>query len=215
MAASDDSSKPADVSWLSQLGRALGQPPPRRLPPRDARPAAVLVPLYVDAGALWMVLTKRTETLPTHKGQIAFPGGGVEASETPWDAALRETHEEIGIAPSTVMRIGQLDETVTPSGFSIVPCVGAVPFPLQTRANEDEIDEIFTVPLQALASPQLVEDRTVVIDGQPRALRVYHVGSRRIWGVTARIAQNLLHRLGLDDGSGLTPPDDEDAPADA
>lgn len=185
-------------SWILQVRELLASPPPRRLGPRDARHAAVLVPLYVDAGELWTLLTRRTDTLPHHKGQIAFPGGGRELGEEPWPAALREAHEEIGIEPSVVLRLGELDEAETPSGFRIIPCVGAVPQPLETRPNPEEIAELFAAPLSAFANPRLVEERRVLLDGSSRVLRIYHVGGRQVWGLTARILQNLLMRLGLE-----------------
>lgn len=184
-------------SWILEARARLGDPPPSRLPARDTRHAAVLVPLYVDAGEIWTVLTRRAETLPHHKGQIAFPGGARETGEDAWAAALREASEELGIAPSVVLRLGQLDEAETPSGFRIVPCVGAVPHPLPTRPNPEEIDEVFAVPLTAFANPTMAEERRVVLDGRERAIRIYHVGGRQIWGLTARILQNLLLRLGL------------------
>ncbi len=184
--------------WIFELRQRLASPPPRRLAPSEARQAAVLVPLYVDAGQLWTVLTKRTDELPHHRNQIAFPGGGLEIGEDPWAAALREAQEEIGIDRTKVMRIGELDEAETPSGFQIVPCVGAVPFPLETEINEAEIAEIFTVPLLAFADYRVVEDRLVSIDGVERMIRVYHVGPRQVWGLTARIVQNLMGRLGFE-----------------
>ena len=185
-------------SWITEVRARLTTPEPTRLPPDDARQAAVLVPLYVDAGELWMLLTRRSEALPHHKGQIAFPGGGLETGEAPWDGALREAQEEVGIAPTRVLRLGELDEAATPSGYRIVPCVGAVAHPLETAINRDEIDEIFSVPISALANPTAVEERMVTVDGTERALRVYHVGSRTVWGLTARIIQQLLTRLGLE-----------------
>ncbi len=185
-------------SWIFELRNCLATPPPKRLSPGEARQAAVLVPLFVDAGELWTVLTKRTEALPHHKSQIAFPGGGLEIGEDPWSAALRETEEEIGLAAGKVMKIGELDEAETPSGFQIVPCVGAVPIPLETEINEDEIAEVFSVPLLAFTDYRMVEDRTVKIDGIERQIRVYHVGSRQVWGLTARIVQNLMVRLGFE-----------------
>ena len=189
-------------SWITELRARLSQPVAKRLPPSDARQAAVLVPLYVDAGELWTLLSKRTEELPTHKGQIAFPGGSLEDGENPWDAALRETEEEIGLESSKILRLGELDETETPSGFRIVPCVGAVPFPLETDLNEDEIAEVFNVPLSAFINPRLVEDQAVSINGQLRLLRVYHIGNHRVWGLTARIIQLLLQRLGMEPFEG-------------
>lgn len=185
-------------SWIFELRSRLGSPPPKRLPTSDARQASVLVPLYVEAGELWTLLTKRSETLPHHRGQIAFPGGGREIGEDPWDAALRETHEELGIDPGKVVRVGELDEASTPSGFSIVPCVGAVPYPLETQVNQDEIAEVFAVPLMAFADYRMVEDRRVKIDDVERWIRVYHVGKRQVWGLTARIVQNLMDRLGFE-----------------
>lgn len=186
------------ASWITQVRASLHAVQPRRLAPTDARQAAVLVPLYVNAGGLWTLLTKRAEHLPHHKGQIAFPGGSLEPGEDNWQAALRETHEEVGIDPKTVLELGQLDESETPSGFRIVPCVGAVPFPLQTEINRGEIDELFPVPLSAFADPTMVEERVVTFDSRPRQIRVYHVAGRQVWGLTARIVQNLLVRLGLE-----------------
>ncbi len=185
-------------SWIVELRGRLSSPAAQRLPPTDARQAAILVPLYVDAGELWTVLTQRTDKLPHHRGQIAFPGGSLEPGEEPWESAVRETEEEIGIEASKILRIGELDEAETPSGFRIVPCVGAVPYPLETEPNVDEIEDVFAMPIQAFANPQGIEDRAVLIDGEERMLRIYHVGSRQIWGLTALILQNLLQRLGLE-----------------
>jgi hypothetical protein len=75
--------------------------------------------------------------------------------------------------------------------------VGAIPWPLELQPNREEIDEAFAVPLQALANPRLTEERQVRVDGKLRAVRIYHVGGRTIWGLTARILENLLERLGL------------------
>lgn len=176
----------------------LSSPPPRRLAASDLRQASVLVPLYVDCGELWTILTKRTDTLPTHRSQIAFPGGSRELREDPWAAALRETHEEIGMDPKKVLPLGELDEGETPAGFRVIPCVGAVPFPYEASPNAAEIAEVFSMPLSAFSNPKMVEERPVTINGVDRMLRIYHIGSRQIWGLTARILQNLLIRLGLE-----------------
>ena len=185
-------------SWIVELRQRLSSPAPLRLAPKEAREAAVLVPLYVDAGELWTVLTKRSENLPHHRSQIAFPGGGREIGEDPWAAALRESEEELGLDPSKILRLGELDEAATPSGFHIVPCVGAVPHPLETEINQEEIAEVFSVPLLAFADYRIVEDQLVKIDGVERTIRVYHVGKRQVWGLTARIVQNLMTRLGYE-----------------
>ena len=185
-------------SWILEFRARLAAPPPARLPVSNARSASVLVPLYVDAGQLWTILTKRSETLPHHRGQIAFPGGASEVGEDAWGAALRETEEEIGINRSQVLEIGELDEVDTPSGFRIIPCVGAVPTGVETRINDEEIAEVFSVPLLAFSDVKVVEERQVTIDDVERTIRIYHVGRRQVWGLTARIVQNLLQRLGID-----------------
>jgi len=190
-------------SWILDVRDRLASPPPRRLPASDLRQAAVLVPLYVDAGELWTVLTKRTDNLPSHRSQIAFAGGGRELKEDPWAAATREAHEEIGLSPATVLRLGELDEGETPAGFRVIPCVGAIPFPFEAEPNAGEIAEVFSLPLSAFADPKLVEERPVTFNGVERMLRVYHVGRRQIWGLTARILQNLLVRLGMESGEEM------------
>jgi 8-oxo-dGTP pyrophosphatase MutT (NUDIX family) len=187
----------SEPSWILELRRRLESPPPLRLAASEARRAAVLVPLYVDAGQLWTLLTRRSDELPEHRGQYAFPGGGAEVGEGAWETALRETEEEIGLAGARVVRLGELDEIETPSRYRLVPCVGAVPFPVETRANQSEIAEIFALPLLAFADLRVVEDRVVLLDGVERIIRVYHVGGRQIWGLTATVLRNLLQRLGL------------------
>jgi 8-oxo-dGTP pyrophosphatase MutT (NUDIX family) len=185
------------LTWIHEVRKRLEAPPPRRLPPDDVRPAAVLVPLFIEQGRLLTLLTRRSDDLPHHRGQIAFPGGGLELGEDAWAAALRESYEELALDPGRILKLGQLDEVVSPVGFRIVPCVGAVPVPLEIAANESEIEEVFSVPLLALAEPGASEERDVELDGHRRSLRIYRYGDRQIWGLTARIVQNLLERLGL------------------
>ncbi|MDY7092772.1 MAG: CoA pyrophosphatase [Acidobacteriota bacterium] len=185
-------------SWIVQLRGRLTSPPPSRLAATGDRSAAVLVPLFVDAGELWVLLTRRAEALPKHRSQIAFPGGTLEPGETPWEGALREAQEEVGLIPETVLQLGELDELQSTTGFRVLPCVGCIPSGFQLRINPDEIADTFRVPLTALANPRLIEDRPVVVDGHERMLRVYHVGSRQIWGITAKMLQNLLRRLGME-----------------
>ena len=187
-------------SWILALRERLASPSPRRLTANDLRQASVLVPLYVDAGELWTVLTQRTEDLPSHRGQIAFPGGSRELKEDPWGTALRETQEEIGLDPKAVLRLGELDEHESSTGFRVIPCVGAIPNGSKFQPNEAEIADVFSLPLTAFANPRLVEEQEVLINGVPRDILIYHIGNRRIWGLTARILQNLLVRLGLEPG---------------
>lgn len=189
---------PAVDSWISELRQRLAQPPPKQLVAGERRAASVLVPLFVNAGQLWVLLTKRSDGLPQHGGQVAFPGGGCEVGEDAWEAALRETREEIGIREKSVARLGRLDDVDTFSGFRIRPCVGAIAYPYEIEVNEDEIADVFEVPLLAFADVRVVEDRVVTVDGHDRMFRIYHVGKHRVWGLTAGILQNLMARLGLE-----------------
>ena len=184
-------------SWIQEVRARLANPSPKRLPPTEARQAAVLVPLFVDAGQLWTVLTKRSHELPSHKGQIAFPGGGAELGEDAWAAALRETEEEVGFEPARILKLGTLDELATFTGYRIVPCVGAVPTPVEPKANDAEIAEVFKVPLLAFANVRGIEERAFKINDVERTVRIYHVAGRQVWGLTARIIHNLMMRLGL------------------
>ncbi len=185
------------LTWIHDVRGRLETPAPRRLPPDEARPAAVLVPLYIEGGRLFTVLTRRSDELPHHAGQIAFPGGGLELGEDAWAGALRESWEELALDPRRVLKLGQLDEVTSPAGFRVVPCVGAVPVPLEIDASTSEIDEVFSVPLLALADPAAAEEREIDFDGHRRSIRIYHHAGRQIWGLTARILQNLLARLGV------------------
>ena len=192
------------TSWIVELRARLASPPPRRMGASEAgvsevRQAAVLVPLYVSGGQLWTLLSRRSDSLTHHRGQIAFPGGGRETGEDLWLAALREREEEIGLPPKEVLRLGELDEVGSPAGFRIVPFVGAIPHTFKATPNPDEIDELFAVPISALANPRLVEEHEVVVNGRRRTLRAYHVGRHVVWGLTARIVENLLLRLGVAD----------------
>ena len=185
------------MSWISDVRARLADPAPRRLVPGEGRRAAVLAMLYVEAGELWILLTQRTDDLPNHQSQIAFPGGELVAGESHWDGAVRETIEELGIGSEKILQLGELDEQEVPSGYRIVPCVAAIPYPITLTPSPAEISETFSVPLKAFANPTAVEQRRVEVDGVVHDLTIFHLGQRRIWGLTAAVVENLLERLEL------------------
>jgi 8-oxo-dGTP pyrophosphatase MutT (NUDIX family) len=157
-------------------------------------PAAVLVPVQETEEGDCLILTKRAERLNFHSGQIAFPGGKVDARDTgALAAALRESQEEIGIAPGDVRVLGQLDQVVASTNILVTPFVGVIPYPYEFHLNPEETAAIFAIPLAALMDPTccVAEDRT--FPSGKRAL-VYHYYYRDwdIWGVTARIVKQLL-----------------------
>lgn len=162
----------------------------------DARPAAVLVPLYVRERELWTLFTKRSEAVENHKGQISFPGG-MEALDdaTPWDTAIREAEEEIGVPQKAILKLGELPEVVTFTGFRIRPFVGAIPYPFEIRKNPGEVDAVLEMPIRVLMGPTLVEERGIKWKGRSIPTPVYHVKGHVIWGATAFLLASLLEAL--------------------
>ena len=165
--------------------------------PYDQIRAAVLMPLFVKEGALHLLLTKRTDSVEHHKGQIAFPGGVCEEDDEDVCAtALRETFEEVGIASEKVLVLGRLDERLTVTGFRVTPYVGVIPWPIELRPHDAEIAGMLEVPLSALLDPRRREERTVTWEGTTRKVLYYHWGEAPIWGATARMIEELIEILG-------------------
>jgi len=188
--------------WLEEVERLLAARPVRRRAVEDGQQAAaVLVPLYVAGGGLWVVLTQRSESLPNHGGQFAFPGGGrKEGDEDEVATALREAGEELGIDPSLVLVLGQLDDVWTPTGFVVSPVVGALPYPLALTPSAGEVQAVVPVPFAYLANPEAVEAEELTVAGERVASPVFHYRGHRIWGATARIVSDLVSRLSGDPG---------------
>lgn len=188
-----------DDALIDALRERLRERPARAYSPEPAlagipmREAAVLVPLFGREGAPHLLFTQRPLTLRHHAGQISFPGGARDPEdESPRHTALRETEEELGISPSQVEILGELDELPTLTGFRIRPLVGVVATPFSLRPNPLEIEQVIEAPLTALRDPtkQRVETRLVL--GAMRQIFFYDYGPHVIWGATARIVRNLF-----------------------
>ena len=159
------------------------------------RPAAVLVGI-VDRPQPSVLLTLRTGELPSHPGQIAFPGGKIEPNDaTPLDAARREAHEEIGLAAPLIDPIGYLDLYFTFSGFRILPTVARVAPDHELVLNAREVAEAFEVPLAFLMDEKNHQRRSREFRGVTREYYAMPFGERYIWGVTAGILRNLYERV--------------------
>ena len=185
----------APVPWIDELRTRLAA---RRSPPAEApegsRRAAVLVPLFVRDGGLWVLFTRRTDALEHHRGQIAFPGGAEEESDDSLLAtALRETREEIGVAEDAVVPLGALSPLVTVTDFYVTPFVGAIPHPYPFQPAESEIAELIEAPIVSLADPAILEER--LLPGRTEPTLFYRFGSHVIWGATARMLRELLDAL--------------------
>lgn len=165
-------------------------------PAPPLRPAAVLVPI-VDYGArLTVLLTQRTKSLSAHPGQIAFPGGRRDPGDRDAVAtALRETREEVGLAPDRVEVIGHLETYVTRTGFAVTPVVGLIVAPVEPVPDPREVEDAFEVPLDFLIDPANRRRESRVFDGQARSFYAMPWKERYIWGATAGMLVNLADRL--------------------
>ena len=193
------------MSWLEEVEKLLQGAPVQRVGATDGLAhSAVLVPLYIAHSELWVLLTRRSDSLPHHTGQIAFPGGAAEAGDADEVAtALRETEEEIGIPASQVLVLGQLDDLATPTGFIISPVVGAIPYPFEVQLAAGEVEAVLPVPFSFLANPEMIEHQVFEHRGKQVVSPVYHYRGRRVWGATAKIIADLVQRL---TGTMLVPP---------
>ena len=168
------------------------------MPDEAQRPAAVLCPLIERVPGLHVVLTRRATHLRRHAGQIAFPGGRIDAEDaSPLSAALREAKEEIGLHPEQVEILGALDPYVTSSAFRVTPFVGLVAPDWQPAADPDEVEEIFEVPLDFLMDPANRERHHRKWQGRWRDYYAMPFGEYYIWGATAGMLKGLSDRLGL------------------
>lgn len=154
--------------------------------------AAVLVPIVERNDGLKVILTKRSNSLKQHPGQISFPGGKSEKIDKSLVAtALRETKEEIGISKKNVEILGQLPKHVTITGFKITPFIGRIRMGFSTEIQTSEVSEIFEVPLSYLSNPKNFRVESVKWKGKKRFFYSIPYGPYYIWGATARILKNL------------------------
>ena len=156
--------------------------------------AAVLVPI-VHGPAPGILLTKRTSTLSSHAGQVAFPGGRIDAGETAVEAALREAWEEVGLTADLVEVTGRLPDHVTGSGFRISPVLGLLAPGFKPVPAAAEVEEVFELPLAVLLDPSAPERRRARWQGRDREFWVWPHARHYIWGATAAILVHLAHRL--------------------
>lgn len=192
---------PADTSLYlkSALSRATGvssdfdlNPEITLLEGRKLREAAVLIPVICDGPASRVILTKRASGMKHHPGQIAFPGGKVDAGDADATAAaLREAREEIALPESHVEVIGTLPEHETVTGFAVTPVLGRVRGGFQVRPEPGEVAEVFTVPLAHLLSPASYRIESRIWQGRRRYYYTAPWGPYYIWGATARMLRNL------------------------
>jgi 8-oxo-dGTP pyrophosphatase MutT (NUDIX family) len=163
---------------------------------RKLRAAAVLVAVQDFGDGPRVLLTKRSSHLKHHPGQIAFPGGKVEAYDaSPTAAALREAHEEVGLPPSVVQVIGTLPSHETVTGFTVVPVLAQITAAFDPRPEAGEVEEVFSVPLDFVTNPANFRVEARLWRGEWRRFYVVPYGPYYIWGATARILRGLAERM--------------------
>lgn len=161
-----------------------------------ATPAAVLIAI-VDRHAPGLLLTRRTDHLRLHAGQVAFPGGRIDPDDADATAAaLREAEEEIALPPAAVRVVGLLPPYRTITGYAVTPVVGIVPPGLPLMPREEEVAELFEAPLDHVLDPARHIPRMLVRDGVERHYIEIVWGDHVIWGATAAMIANLGVRLG-------------------
>ena len=160
--------------------------------------AAVLVGLVPRDGGTGVLLTRRNEGLRQHAGQVSFPGGRIEPDDADAAAAaLREAHEEVGLARADVRPLGFLDPLSTITGFRVTPLVARVSGDFVPRPDPSEVEEVFEVPLDYLMDPDNLSRQVLRYRGRTREVLEFRYPAQRIWGATASMLFNLRERLAL------------------
>lgn len=183
-----------DVEAAFRSDHDLNGDHPSPTPP--LKPAAVLIPLIEREGGYTVLLTRRADTLRSHTGQVALPGGRIDPGESPVECALREAREEVGLDPALVDLAGLSTRYRTMTGYAITPVVGFVRPPLDLSPNPHEVADLFETPFGFLMDPANHERR----EGRSPAgdLRRFYAmtwENRMIWGATAGILRALYDRL--------------------
>ena len=163
---------------------------------KPLKPAAVLVPLVDRPDGMTIMLTRRTDHLSNHGGQISFPGGRKDDDDVDHVAtALRETEEEVGLARTRINVVGELDDYIVGTGYLVRPVVGIVAPPFELTPHDHEVAEIFEAPLDYIVDPANLLRHAREIDGVARYHFAFQWRDYYIWGATAGMLRNLAELL--------------------
>jgi 8-oxo-dGTP pyrophosphatase MutT (NUDIX family) len=184
------------TDFKEELRRRLKDRANRDLEESGLKHSAVMMLLMNKNNAPHVLLTRRTDTLSTHKGQVAFPGGGMDDHDDDYRAiAYRETFEEVGIPREKIEYIGRFDDYVSISGYHVTCFIGAIEYPYEVSVSREEIESHFEAPLAMFVEQKF--DRAEIYEFHGAKYRVffyYHEGYE-IWGLTARILTDFGEKI--------------------
>ena len=188
----DIAARLADPAALARLGATgLEEREMFVIRPNGPEPAAVLIPIVWHPAGPGVLLTLRASHLSAHAGQVAFPGGRVEAGETAEAAALREAAEEIGLDPRLPVISGHLPDHLTGTGYRVTPVVAFLDPPLTLTPDPAEVQTVFELPLATLLDPAAPTRQRREVRGALREYWVWPHDDHLIWGATATMLMSL------------------------
>jgi 8-oxo-dGTP pyrophosphatase MutT (NUDIX family) len=188
-----DTSALSSLEVVTQAVAAFQPDQVLRQPLENVRPSAVLVGLFESSNGVEAILTRRSQNLTNHRGEISFPGGRLDAGESVLQAALRETQEEIGLSPEDVEVVGELNSMATVvSNSHIVPIVGRYRTPPKLHAVNNEVDRVFSVPLSELVRTDTYSQEHWIFDDREFQINFFYLDDETIWGATARILFQVM-----------------------
>ncbi len=185
------------MEMKDHIRNCLASLKPRDLTNGFTREAAVLMPVFEWEHEYHFLLTRRTEEVQTHKGQISFPGGMREGTEELVQTALRETHEEVGIEADKIEILGRFHDYISITEYRVRPFAGFISKPFTTLPQMHEVAEILQVPFRIFLDPgRLRVEKSPYVEREQNVY-FYSYGTHQIWGLTARIIKDFLEALNL------------------
>ncbi len=182
--------------FLDDIKKRLTAYRVREIKSEDLRPASVFMLFMLKEEKPHILLTKRTEKVKDHKGQISFPGGAYDEEDNSLLAtAYRETFEEVGITESQIEYIGRFDDYISISGYRVSTYIGSVRFPVEYDLNEHEIDEHIEVPFALFSNLEYDRVEKYYFDGSDHTVYYYLYQGHEIWGLTARIITDFVMKV--------------------
>jgi NUDIX domain. len=176
---------------LSRIRQSVTNYRPCKLEYTTGTRASVMLPLFEKEDDLHILLTKRTNGMKVHPGEISFPGGMYEEADADtMKTALRECREEIGVGSDDVEIVGRLDDMATLTGFVITPYVGIIPYPYRFKINQKEVAYLIYLPFEHLRGSKLVREQ-IEYGGKAETIDCMYYNGERIWGATCRILLKL------------------------